>query len=93
MIEEILQQRNFVDDASHLHRPINQFRLIQRFRSFWPKVQEIFDDEDIVSKTPLEQLEPGIQSFWNKGRVGSQTMIVGRTLTRKINKNSGTIFK
>ena len=55
MNEEILQQRNFEDDASHLHKPINQFRLIQRFRNFWPKVQEIFDDEDIVSRTHFER--------------------------------------
>ena len=49
MMERILQQRKILEDVTHLHKPINQFRLIQRFRIVWPKVQEIFDDEDIVS--------------------------------------------
>ena len=49
IMERILQQRKLLEDANHLHKPINQFRLIQRFRIVWPKVQEIFDDEDIVS--------------------------------------------
>ena len=49
-MEQILQQRNHAYDENHLHRPINQFRLIQRFRMLWPKIQEIFDDEDIVSR-------------------------------------------
>ena len=50
MMEMILQQRNLADSENHLHKPINQFRLIQRFRTVWPKVQDIFDDEDIVSR-------------------------------------------
>ena len=50
MLEMILQQRNLADNEHHLHKPINQFRLIQRFRTVWPKVQDIFDDEDIVSR-------------------------------------------
>ena len=49
-MELILQQRKLSDNENHLHKPINQFRLIQRFRTVWPKVQDIFDDEDIVSR-------------------------------------------
>ena len=49
IFDQILLQRNISENENHLHHPINQFRLIRRFRILWPKVQEIFDDEDIVS--------------------------------------------
>ena len=61
---------------THLHKPINTFRLIQRFRVVWPKVQEIFDNKDIVSiivtvyvptATGCNQLvDPGTKSFCAK---------------------------